>query len=332
MPWADGVAGPADQAHRLCRRIAIDERGPHPSGPELRDRRRTCRRARRRGRSLFRQRTRQRRRTSRLRLLRRPPRRSRPQPATPASVDRHRRRSGAVGRTRRRCRHQAAARRPHGLAQLPAFHRAHRHDERPRRPQSARDRLGARRRPRPRTRAGGDGAVRTRRRHAAGRDPGGRVRRRHRQLRSWVAHRRAVLGGRQHQPQRHGAVAGYSSSRCGIASATPTRPCLPPPPRPNSSCRFPKRKPTGRCSIPSRDPSAPGRSPPSSRMPSAGSPTRWSHMLPAPTRKRGASTIATPPFAARQPAAMPATLSPDVSQTSPIGRAHRTSSFRGGNV
>ena len=47
MPWADAVAGPADQAHRLCQRIAQATGGRMQHRSELRGRRRPRRSARR---------------------------------------------------------------------------------------------------------------------------------------------------------------------------------------------------------------------------------------------------------------------------------------------
>ena len=208
MPWTDGVAGPADQAHRLGQRITTMSEGRIRVVPSFGVANGLAAVRAGDSRPLFRQRARQPRCPSRPRLLRRPPRRSRPQPATPADVDRDRRRPSAVGRARRRSRCQADAGRTHRLAQLPSRHRAHRCHERPRRPQGARAGPRARRRPRARPRAGvwshrrsSPGAMQQRRRFR------GRMRRRYNQLRARAARRRPLLGWHQHQPPRHGAVA-----------------------------------------------------------------------------------------------------------------------------
>ena len=159
MPWADGVAGPADQAHRLCRRIATMSEGPHPSCPELRARQRTCRRAQPAKPTSI---------SPASTTTSTPIAASPTSPASPAiaasarSTCKRGSRSAAVrrcGTSCRRSRHQADARRPHGFAQLPPRHRTHRRDERTRRPQSARGRPRRATSPRPRARAGVGGAV-----------------------------------------------------------------------------------------------------------------------------------------------------------------------------
>ena len=77
MPWADGVAGPADQAHRLCRRIATMSDGRIRVVPSfaIADGLAAVRAG---DADLYFASEHDSRRASRLRLLRRPARRSRP--------------------------------------------------------------------------------------------------------------------------------------------------------------------------------------------------------------------------------------------------------------